>query len=95
MIKLDKKDKRILYELDKTARQALSKIANKVNLKRESIRYRLKKYLQEGLIRNYLTVIDTAKFGFIHYKIYTKLHNITEEQEKEFISYLVKNPLPV
>ena len=75
---LDKKDKRILYELDKNARQPLSEIAKKVQLKRESILYRLKKYLQEGLIRDYLTVIDMSKLGFTHYKIYLRLHNINE-----------------
>jgi len=89
---LDKKDKRIIYELDKNARQPLSNIAKIVQLKRESILYRLKKYFQEGLIRNYLTVIDMSKLGFLHYKIYLRLHNITENQEKEIIESLCKNP---
>lgn len=92
MIKLDKKDKIILYELDKNSRQPLSRIAKKVQLKRESILYRLKKYLEEGIIRNYLTVIDMSKLGFTHYKIYLKLHNISEEQERNLVQDLSKNP---
>ncbi|GBE19636.1 HTH-type transcriptional regulator LrpC [archaeon BMS3Abin17] len=89
---LDKKDKKILYELDLDSRQPLTKIAKKVQLSRESILYRIKKYQNEGIIRDYLTVIDMAKLGFIHHKIYIKLHNITEEQEKKFIQSLGKNP---
>ena len=90
-MKLDKKDKKILYELDKNARQPLSKIAKQVKLSRESILYRIKKYKQEGIIRDYLTVIDMAQLGYFHYKIYLKLHNMTELKEKELINYLIKN----
>ncbi|MBU2561503.1 MAG: Lrp/AsnC family transcriptional regulator [Nanoarchaeota archaeon] len=87
-MKLDKKDKRILYELDKNARQPLSRIAKKVNLSRESILYRLRKYQKEGIIRNFLTVMNSSKIGISYHKVYVKLHNIAEEEEKEFISYL-------
>ena len=89
---MDKKDKLILYELDKNSRQSLSNISKKVKLSRESVLYRLRKYLKDGLIRDYLAVIDMSKLGFTHYKIYLKLHNITETQEKEIIESLCNNP---
>ncbi len=89
---LDKRDRVILYELDKNARQPLSKIAKKVRLKRESILYRIKNYLKKGLIRDYLTVVNMAKLGFVHYKVYMKLQNITETEEHNFIKALCKNP---
>lgn len=92
MIKLDKKDRQILYELDRNSRQPLTKIAKKVRLSRESILYRLKKYLKEGIIINYLPVIDVAKFGYTHHKICVKLHRITEAQENSFIRDLARNP---
>jgi len=91
-IEFDKKDKRIYYELDKNARQPLSAIAKKVNLSRESVLYRLNKYHKEGVIRDYLTVINMSKLGFDVYKMYVKLHNITEDQEKELIDYVCSNP---
>ncbi len=91
MLKLDKKDLQILYELDKNARQPLSNIAKKVNLSRESILYRSKKYFEQGIIRNYLTIVNLAKFGYTIYKVCVKLHNINEEQEKAIISNLVTN----
>ena len=87
MVQLDVKDRKILYELDKDARQPLSKIAKKIGLSRESILYRLKKFFKQGIIRNYLSVINMAKLGFTHHKIYVKLHNITEIQEKQMIDY--------
>lgn len=90
-IKLDIKDKRILYELDKNSRQPLSKIAKKVNLSRESILYRIKKYHHDGIIHNYLPIINLAKLGLTVHKICVKLHNITEQEEKELINYLTKH----
>ena len=92
MLNFDKKDKKILYELDKNSRQPLSKIAKKVGLSRESVLYRLKKYEKEQIIKSYLTVIDIAKLGFTHHKICVKLHNITQKQEEALIQDLVKNP---
>lgn len=92
MTKIDIKDKKILYELDRNARQPLSEIAKKVGLSRESILYRLRKYLEEGIIRNYLSVINMAKLGFTHYKVYLKLQNLSEAEEKHMINYLAKNP---
>jgi len=91
-MKLDKKDKKILYGLDRNARQPLTKIAKKVQLSRESILYRLRKYHKQSIIRDCLTVIDMAKLGFTHHKVYLKLHNITEEQEKELVQDLINNP---
>jgi Lrp/AsnC family transcriptional regulator, regulator for asnA, asnC and gidA len=91
-VQLDKKDKQILYELDRNARQPLSKIAKRVQLKRESVLYRLRKYLKEGVIRDYLTVVDLSKLGFTHYKIYLRLHNVSANEEKELIKTLCNNP---
>ena len=91
-VKLDQKDLTILYELDRNARQPLSAVAKKAALSREAVLYRLRRYRNDGLIRNYLTVVDMAKLGFTHAKVYVKLHNATQADEEAFIAYLVSNP---
>jgi DNA-binding Lrp family transcriptional regulator len=91
-VKLDQKDKIILYELDKNARQPLSTIAKKARMSREAVLYRIKGYQKEGLIRSFLTVVDMARLGFTHTKLYIKLHNMTDAEEQSFIAELVKNP---
>ncbi|MCX6769402.1 MAG: Lrp/AsnC family transcriptional regulator, partial [Candidatus Micrarchaeota archaeon] len=92
MLKIDQKDRIILYELDRNARQPLSAIAKKARLSREAVLYRLKGYLHDGIIRNYLAVVNMAKFGFSHHKVFVKLQNLTEKQEAEVISYLCRHP---
>ena len=92
MVNLDKKDRVILYELDRDARQPLSKISKKAKLSREAVLYRLRGYLRNGIIRRYLTVVDMAKLGFGHHKVFLKLHDISEKQEEGLIADLCKNP---
>ena len=58
MTKLDLKDKKILYELDLNSRQSFHQIAKKVGLSKDSIIYRVNKLKQDGIIKQFHTVID-------------------------------------
>ena len=61
MIKIDAKDRRILYELDKNCRQSNSQIGKKVGLGRDVVSYRIDKLMKQGVIDNFFTVIDTFR----------------------------------
>ena len=96
-LKLDKKDKKILYELYKNARIPVSVIAKKVELSKDTIKYRIRRMEKAGLILGYTTVVNLNRFGF-HWNILllqTKFDNA--EQEKKFIEFLQssKNVLKV
>jgi hypothetical protein len=56
-IKLDKKDKRILYELYKNARTPINNIAKQVNLSKDTIKYRIKRLEKIGLILAYSKLV--------------------------------------
>ncbi|MBI2105525.1 AsnC family transcriptional regulator [Candidatus Woesearchaeota archaeon] len=90
-MKLDKKDFKILYELDNNARIPYSKLSKKIGLSQESVRYRINKLVKEEIIRKFFTVIDISKLGFTFYKILLKLHNINEKKMEEITDYLSKN----
>ncbi len=88
MLKLHKKDCRILQELDLDARQSTSTIARKIGLSVESTNYRIKQLEKRGLISGYYSLYNVALLGFNLYKVYIKLQNISKEKENEFIEYL-------
>jgi len=90
MIKLDLKDRKILYELDRNSRQTFHQIAKKVGLSKDSVIYRINKLQREGIIKQFHTIIDTGKLGFISFRLYIKLQNTTPEKEKEIIEFLKK-----
>ena len=87
--KLDNIDKRILFELDKNARIADTQIAKLIRKSKESVRYRIKKLEEEGIITGYSTWIDPSNLGFMSAKIYLTLAN-KPKQKEELINY-VKN----
>lgn len=90
-IKLDVKDKKILFELDVDARISLSSLAKKVSLSREVVTYRLNRMLKNGVIGGFITIINMAKLGYTNYKVYFKLQNVDEKREEEILEYLVKH----
>lgn len=72
-MRLDKSDKIILTSLDSNARITEKALATACHLSKDSIRYRIKKLEQEGLILGYSAFIDYTKLGCISYKIYLKI----------------------
>ncbi|MFC1800722.1 winged helix-turn-helix transcriptional regulator, partial [Nanoarchaeota archaeon] len=87
---LDKKDMRILYELDVNARQPISQIAKKVGLSKEVVNYRIKNLTKKGIIEGFYTIIDSAKLGYFTIRVYLTLGNTTVDKEKEIIDFIVK-----
>jgi len=91
-IKLDKKNREILYQLDLDSRQSYNQIARKVNLSREVVQYRIKQLEKNRIIKGYQTLIDVSKLGYINCRFFLKLQEETPSQEKEIIEYYKQHP---
>ncbi|MCF7872327.1 Lrp/AsnC family transcriptional regulator [Candidatus Woesearchaeota archaeon] len=89
--KLDKKDTKILYELDINARQSNSQIGKKVKLSKEVVQYRIKRLEEKGIILRYSTLIDMFKVGMRKYKLYLRLRGATKEKQEEIAQYFYKH----
>jgi len=89
MDKIDLRNKRILYELDKNARQTLSQIGKNVRLPKSVVAYRIKKLEETGIIKNFYTVINFYKLGYFNLAIYVNYQYYTPAIEKEIINYFV------
>jgi DNA-binding Lrp family transcriptional regulator len=89
--KLDLKDKKLLRELEKNCRASNSILGKKVNLSADSIKYRLKKLEELGIIKAYLTYIDFSKINLTNFGIYVVTNFETEEEEAKFVEYIVNH----
>ena len=89
---LDAKDKKIIKELQKNARQSISKIAKKTHFPRDVVKYRIKKLEENNIISKYHTFLNLKE---IEYPMYTfvmfSLSSYTLNDEKKFISFLTRN----
>jgi len=90
MYKLDKKDRKILFELDKNCRQSINEIAKKTRLNRDIIQYRIKQLEKSGYIAGYVAVLDFTKFGYTVIRLYLKLQNTNAKIEEEIIKYIME-----
>ena len=75
-MKLDIKDKKILYELDKNAKISASDVAKIVLLSKDAVGYRIKNLEDKGIIRGYRAVVDLTKLGYSLFRVYLKLIDI-------------------
>ena len=89
MVKLDKKDLQILFELDKNSRLSVNDIANKTRLSRDVVAYRIKQLEKDGIIKKYISIIDFSKFGYQIVRLYLRLQNTTAEIEQQIINLFV------
>lgn len=87
-LELDKKDKRILEQLDINSRQSNSQIAKKVKLSKDAVNYRIKNLEKLGLIKGYYSVLNVSNLGYLTYKLMLSFQNTDSEIEKNIIEYL-------
>lgn len=87
-IKTDLKDKKILYELDKNSRQSNTEIARKVSLSEQVVGNRIKRLVDLGVIEYFYVKTNPSVLGYMHIKIYLRLHNITKQKEEELLQDL-------
>jgi DNA-binding Lrp family transcriptional regulator len=91
-MELDKKDQRILGELDLNARQTDSEIAKKVRLSKQVVNYRIKNLIKNKIISNFYTLINVGKLGLNSYYVFLQFENINKEQEKNLLRKIKNLP---
>lgn len=89
--KIDLKDKKILFELDKNSRIHLSELAKKVRLSKEVVFHRINNLIKRGFIIRFQTIISTYRLGYQSYKIYFKLQNLTNEIKQQIQDFFMQN----
>jgi len=87
MKELDKKDMKLLLELDVNARATLTNLGKKLRLSKQSVDYRIKKLEKLGLIKGYYSTINFSKLGFVAYRLALKFRNFGIEEEKKLFNY--------
>jgi len=87
---LDEKDRKILVELDRSARQTDSEIAKKVGLSKQVVGYRIQKLVEKEIVNNFYTIVNVGKLGLNSYYIFLQLEKINKQQEIELLEKLTQ-----
>ncbi|HJX50073.1 MAG TPA: Lrp/AsnC family transcriptional regulator [Candidatus Nanoarchaeia archaeon] len=97
MTKLDKpslswKEKKILRELDLNARQSASSIGNKIHMSKQVVKYNLENMIKKGVIKEFITYIDTEKLGYTFYNVFIKMKYTSNEERRGITNRLKSIP---
>lgn len=91
-LKLDVKDRRIIYELEANCRRSLNEIAKKVGLSKQALHYRIERLVREGAIIQFIADIDYSKLGYVNHEVWMQFGEITREQKNQLIGFLKTHP---
>ncbi len=91
-IKLDVKDKKILYYLVHDSRRSFTDIAKKTLLSKESVQYRYKKLVENNVILRTYVLPSIEDLGFQKYHLLLLLDEGNPKLREEFMQSLQNNP---
>lgn len=82
---LDIIDKKIIKALLKSPRASFQEISHITGINHETIRYRIKKYLNEGLINNFGLIHDFQKYGLFNAFVLFKSKSVNDSKFSEYL----------
>ncbi|MFH1225352.1 MAG: winged helix-turn-helix transcriptional regulator [Candidatus Diapherotrites archaeon] len=89
-VKIDKTDRRLLFELDRDCRLPMTVLAKRIRKSRPATEYRLNRLLREGVITHFGVNINPHRLGLRVWKIYLQLKN-KQAAKKRMLNFLLKN----
>lgn len=87
-LKLDAKDRKILYELGKNCRRPLGEIAKAVGASKQSLHYRINRLVDNGAIISFIATIDFARLGYVNHEAWLQLKAHSPEKKAAFLEHL-------
>lgn len=90
---MDVLDRKILFALDQNSRIPLTKLAKQLRVNRNTVEYRISQLVDQGVIKQFVTIFNPLVFNKQLYKIYLQLQDLTPEKENELVSYLQSLPV--
>lgn len=88
---LDKLDRNILWHMDNNGRIQSSSLARLVRRGSDTVRYRVNRFFDSGLVNNVIPLINVGALGCSIYKTYCKLR-VKPARIEEMIAYLDSSP---
>lgn len=88
---LDDKDKEIIKLLEEDARIQYKEIAENLNISSDTVKYRIDKMRNQGIIENFTPVINLTRLGFYQYAAIAKFNYLNKDEEEKIRKYVEAN----
>ncbi len=88
-MRLDLKDKKLLFELSKNSRLPYTKLGRLTRMSKQVVEYRIKRLQEAGIILGYLTELNFSAYGQpIVGRVYMQLHKLGSRREQRITAHL-------
>jgi DNA-binding Lrp family transcriptional regulator len=91
IVKIDLKDRKILYHLLTNSRQSFNSIGKKVGLSKNVVAFRIRRLENEGIIVEYPTGIYGGPLGWGLVRFYYTFQFVSPEKKQEIIKYFINS----
>lgn len=88
ILQLDTKDKEILNSLQEDARIQYKEIADKLDISSDTVKYRIDRMKEQGILEGITPIINFNKLGFYQFAAIIKLPYLTKIEEEKICEYL-------
>ncbi|MFH1308099.1 MAG: Lrp/AsnC family transcriptional regulator [archaeon] len=85
---MNKTDEKLIAELDKNPRIAISRLARKLRISQQVADYRLKKLQKQEVISKLGAIINLKSLGLEHYRVFFSFNSRKEYSDEKIFSYL-------
>lgn len=89
---IDDLDRALLAELSLNGRESLTRLAARLGLSKQRLGYRLRGLLRRGLVTGFYAIPNIFRLSFDHFRVFVRLHHLTETRERELIDHLLTRP---
>jgi len=90
-VQIDNKDKEIIKLLEENGRVQYKKIADKLNISSDTVKYRIEKLKTSGVIENFIPIINYSKIGLLSYAAILRFKFLSNDEEKSVIEVIKNN----
>jgi len=91
-MRLTNTDFKLLLELDKDCRQPLSTLSRNLRISEQLIGYKIKSYMDEGIILSFNAFIDYVTLGYLNFRVYFKINYLSDQKFNTLIKGLYDHP---
>ncbi len=90
MIKIDRKDRILLYELMRNCRQSYRQLAKKTGISKQMVHYRISRLAKLKILKDTILRLDVGRLGYQNYFVYFQWED--RELENDMVSDILKHP---
>lgn len=85
-------DNKVITELSRNCRLSTTELAKRVQVPRETVRNRVRKLEEEGVIQGYLGLLHPEKIGYQSYLLLISVYVFDVQAQKLFYQFAAKHP---